>query len=156
MHDRKEVPMKSLLVASIIMLFTITIVSAGDIRLEDSHFNTLAYIRDNGRIENSSFEILGYLREDGRIEDNSFRTLGYIDEDGRIENDSFGDLYTIGENGRLTDTRFSRVAQIQSDGTVEDDCFRIILYADGSHDNMMHRIAVYLVFFSDLLEVSLD
>lgn len=151
-QNRKEGLMRILLLAVIMVLLTITVVSAGDIRLENSSFNTLAYIRDNGRIENASFETLGYIREDGRIEDNSFHTLGYVKEDGRIEDDSFNELFTIETNGRLIDSRFMKIAEIQSDGTVEDDSFRVILYADGSHTNMLFRIAVFLVFFSDLLE----
>jgi hypothetical protein len=151
-QDRKEGLMRILLLTAVTVLLTITIVSAGDIRLENSSFNTLAYIKDSGRIENASFEILGYIRDDGRIEDNSFHTLGYINEDGRIEDSSFNELFTITRNGRLTNSRFMMIAEIQSDGTVEDDCFHVILYADGSHENMTRRIAVFLVFFSDLLE----
>ena len=44
------------------------------------------------------------------------------------------------------------VAEIQSDGTVEDNRFQVILYADGTHAEMTERIAVFLVFFSDLLD----
>jgi hypothetical protein len=44
------------------------------------------------------------------------------------------------------------VAKITPDGTVEDDMFNVLLYTEGSDEYMTDRIAVYLVFFSDLLE----
>jgi hypothetical protein len=149
---RKGVLMRNLLISVVVLLMIASTITAGDIRLEGNNFATVAYIRDSGRIENASFEILGYIKEDGRIEDDSFHTLGYIDEDGQIEDDSFQNLFTLNENGRLTDTGFIKVAEIQSDGTVEDNHFQVILYADGTHEKMTERIAIFLVFFSDLLE----
>ena len=143
---------RNLLVIVFIMFAIVSSMFAGDIRLESSNFSTVAYIRDNGRIENASFEILGFIKEDGRIEDDSFHTLGYIDEEGSIEDDSYNGLYILNDNGRLDNTDFRKVAEIQSDGTVENSHFQIILYADGTHGEMTRRIAVFLVFFSDLLE----
>jgi len=149
---RKEVLLRNLLAMVVITLLLAAPSVAGDIRLEGGNFTTLGYIRDSGRIENASFEILGYIKEDGRIEDDSFHTLGYIDEDGCIEDGSYNELYSLNGNGRLTDTSFMKVAEIQSDGTVENNHFQVILYADGTHTDMTERIAIFLVFFSDLLE----
>ncbi len=149
---RKEVLMRNLLATVVIMLLFAVPTTAGDIRLEGRNYATVAYIRDCGRIENASFEIIGYIKEDGRIEDDSFHTLGYIDENGTIEDDSFLELYTLNGDGRLTDTSFMKVAEIQNDGTVENNHFQVILYADGTHISMTERIAIFLVFFSDLLE----
>lgn len=136
----------------IIMVLIVTGISlSGDLRLEDSNYRTLAYIRDNGRIENASFETLGYVR-DGctRIEDASFHTLGYFD--GKtIENEDYDELYSLADDGRLTDDRFHTVARITSDGTVEDDLFNVILYTEGTDSHMQKKIAAYLVFFSDHL-----
>lgn len=148
----KGVLMRNLLVTSTLVLLLCAASVAGDIRLEDSSFSTVGYIRDNGHIENASFQTIGFIREDGRIEDDSFHTLGYIDEEGNIENAEYEDLYSVNESGRLTDADFRKVAEIQSDGTVENARFQVILYADGTHGDMVERIAVFLVFFSDILE----
>ena len=81
---------------------------AGDLRLEDSSFSTLAYIREDGRIEDDSFQTLGYIRDEGedgtRIEDVEYNTLGYIDE-GEIENaeyeETFGHVYLVCASGKF-------------------------------------------------------
>ena len=101
--------------------------AAGDLRLENDSFQTLAYIREDGRIEDASFHTLGYIRDDGRVEDDTFHLLGYL-RDGRAEGDSFQTLYYL-----------------------EDDEFDVILYVDGSDDTQTESIAAYLIFFSDLL-----
>lgn len=150
----KGVLMRNLLAAMAFALLLCAAATAGDIRLEDSNFSTVGYIRDNGQIENASFQTIGFIREDGRIEDDSFHTLGYIDEEGNIEDADYNDLFSVNESGRLTDIDFRKVAEIQSDGTVENARFQVILYADGTHDQMLDRIAIFLVFFSDILEAS--
>ena len=128
---------------------------AGDLRLEDSSFSTLAYIREDGRIEDDAFQTLGYIRDEGedgtRIEDAEYNTLGYIDE-GEIENAEYEEIYRLGDDGRLTDSHFMTVARITSDGTVEDSSFRVMIYTDGTDPHMTRNIAAYLIFFSDLLE----
>lgn len=125
---------------------------AGDLRLEDGSFSTLAYIRESGRIEDDSFQTLGYIREEGtRIEDAEYNTLGYID-DGIIENAEYEEIYRLGDDGRLTDSHFRTVATITSDGTVEDSSFRVMIYTDGTDPQMTRKIATYLIFFSDLLQ----
>ena len=125
---------------------------AGDLRLEDSSFRTLAYIRESGRIEDASFQTLGYMREEGtRIEDVDFNTLGYM-EDGVVENEEYEEIYRLGDDGRITDSHFRTVARITSDGTVEDNAFHVIIYTEGTDPEMTRKIATYLIFFSDLLE----
>lgn len=128
---------------------------AGDLRLEDSGFRTLAYIREDGRVEDDSFQTLGYIRDEGeagtRIEDTEYNTLGYIDE-GEIENADYEELYRLDDDGRITDPHFRTVARITSDGTVEDNSFRVMIYTDGTDPEMTRKIAAYLIFFSDLLE----
>jgi hypothetical protein len=114
--------------------------AAGDLRLENDSFQTLAYIREDGRIEDASFHTLGYIRDDGRVEDDTFHLLGYL-RDGRAEGDSFQTLYYLEDDGRLTDDSFSCVARISDDGTVEDDEFDVILYVDGSDDTQTESIA---------------
>ncbi|HRY62066.1 MAG TPA: hypothetical protein P5266_07670, partial [Candidatus Fermentibacter sp.] len=108
--------MRNLLAA--ILFISIASVSAGDLRLEDESFSTIAYIREDGRIEDASFCTLGYIRDESRIEDASFSTLGYI-RDGRIEGPGFNTMYYLEDDGRLTDSSFSLVLTIQSDGTVK-------------------------------------
>ena len=137
----------------ILILFTlfVAIVSAGDLRFESRRYETLAYIRADGRIEDASFQTLGYIRDDERIENAVFETLGYI-RDGKLEDDNYNELYRLTSDGRLTDSHFMTLAKITPDGTVEDDMFNVLLYTEGSDDSMTDRIAIYLVFFSDLLE----
>jgi hypothetical protein len=125
---------------------------AGDLRLEDSSFRTLAYIRESGRIEDDAFQTIGYIREEGtRIEDADYTTLGYMEE-GVVENADYEEIYRLGEDGRITDSRFRTVARITSDGTVEDNAFMVLIYTDGTDEDMTKKIATYLIFFSDLLE----
>lgn len=144
--------MRNLLIIIVLILTGISL--SGDLRLEDSNYRTLAYIRDNGRIENASFETLGYFR-DGctRVEDASFHTIGYFDGE-TIENQNYDELYSLADDGRLTDERFRTVARITSDGTVEDDLFNVILYTEGTDSHMRKKIAAYLIFFSDHLPAS--
>ncbi|MCD4706601.1 MAG: hypothetical protein K8S62_02555 [Candidatus Sabulitectum sp.] len=138
-----------------LLVFT-TIASAGHLRLEDSGYETIAYIREDGRIEDASFMPLGRIVLDEnndriRIEDASFNTLGYIDENEFLGN--FEDrIFELTSDGRLKNHRFRDVAIIRDDGTVEALNFSVILYTDGSHENLAQRIAVYMIYFSNLLE----
>ncbi|MCK5840902.1 MAG: hypothetical protein KAH31_01945 [Candidatus Sabulitectum sp.] len=140
----------------VVLLLLTTAVSAGHLRLEDSGYDTIAYIREDGRIEDASFLPLGriILEEDTgrfRIEDASFNTLGYVDEDEFL--DSFEDrIFELTSDGRLKNHRFRDVAIIRNDGTVEALNFSVILYTDGSNDDLAQRIAVYMIYFSNLLE----
>ncbi len=139
-----------------ILMVLATVASAGNLRLEDSNYETIAYVREDGRIEDASFIPLGRMvqEEDSdriRIEDDSFNTLGYIDGDEFL--DSFEDcLFELTLDGRLKNHRFRDVAIIRNDGTVEALNFSVILYTDGAHDNLASRIAVYLIYYSNLLE----
>lgn len=129
---------------------------AGDLRLENSRYETVAYIREDGRIEDPSFQLLGYIRTDTeeegiRIETNDFRVLGYI-RDGDVLDSDYRKLYDITGDGRIRDVRLRSVGSIRDDGTVEGGDFRVILYTDGTHPDLRQRVMVYLVFFGDLLE----
>ena len=138
-----------------ILVFT-TVASAGHIRLENSGYETIAYVREDGRIEDASFFPLGriVLDEDSdriRIEDAGFNTLGYVEENEFL--DSTGDrIYELASGGKLKNNRFRDVAIIRDDGTVEALNFSVILYTDGSNENLTQRIAIYMIYFSDLLE----
>ena len=140
---------------SVLLLLSAT-AFAGHLRLEDSSYNTIAYVREDGRIEDASFLPLGRIVCDDdtdriRIEDASFNTLGYIDNDEFL--DSFEErIFELTSDGRLKNHRFRDVAIIRNDGTVEALNFSVILYTDGSHDDLARRIAVYLIYFSNLLE----
>ncbi|MEA3266260.1 MAG: hypothetical protein U9P42_04885 [Candidatus Fermentibacteria bacterium] len=140
----------------VVLLLLTTTLSAGHLRLEDSGYDTIAYIREDGRIEDASFLPLGRIlyEEDTdrfRIEDASFNTLGYVE--GNEFLDSFEDrVFELTSDGRLKNHRFRDVAIIRNDGTVEALNFSVILYTDGSNDDLAQRIAVYMIYFSDLLE----
>lgn len=138
------------------LIILVSVATAGHLRLEDSGYETIAYIREDGGIEDASFMPIGriILEEDEdryRIEDDSFTTLGYF-KDGEFL-DSFEDrIFELSSDGRIKNHRFRDVAIIRNDGTVEALNFSVILYTDGSHEDLMQRIAVYLIYFSDLLE----
>ncbi len=133
--------------------------SAGDLRLENNRYETVAYIREDGRIEDASFTLLGYIRSESedeedaglRIEASDFRVLGYI-RDNEVQNPESRKLFDITDDGRIRDGRLRNVGSIRDDGTVEGSDFRIIIYTDGAHDDLRLRLMAYLVFFSDLLE----
>lgn len=134
------------------------VVSAGDLRLENSRYETVAYIREDGRIEDASFQLLGYIRteteesEPGlRIEAGDFRVLGYIREN-EVQSPDLRKLFDITSDGRIRDSRLRNRGSIREDGTVEGSDFRVILYTDGAHADLRLRIMAYLVFFSTLLE----
>ena len=146
--------MNKYFIAALLLLTTIS--SAGHLRLEDSGYDTIAYVREDGRIEDAAFLPLGRIvfDEDAdriRIEDANFNTLGYIE--GNEFLDSFEDrIFELTSDGRLKNHRFRDVAIIRDDGTVEALNFSVILYTDGSHDDLAQRIAVYMIYFSNLLE----
>jgi hypothetical protein len=134
------------------------VASAGDLRLENSRYETVAYIREDGRIEDASFQLLGYIRteieesEPGlRIEAGDFRVLGYIREN-EVQSPDFRKLFDITSDGRIRDSRLRNSGSIREDGTVEGSDFRVILYTDGAHEELRLRIMAYLVFFSTLLD----
>lgn len=134
------------------------VVSAGDLRLENSRYETVAYIREDGRIEDASFQLLGYIRteteesEPGlRIEAGDFRVLGYIREN-EVQSPDLRKLFDITSDGRIRDSRLRNTGSIREDGTVEGSDFRVMLYTDGDHEDLRLRIMAYLVFFSTLLE----
>ncbi|HOP27514.1 MAG TPA: hypothetical protein PLM22_10890 [Candidatus Sabulitectum sp.] len=129
---------------------------AGHLRLENSSYETVAYIRDDGRIEDASFLPLGRIVMDDdlemlRVEDDSFNVLGYIDGDEFLDSDE-EPIYEIGRNGRLKNHRFRDVFTIRDDGTVETPSFSVVLYTDGSHEDLKQRVAAYIIYFSDLIE----
>jgi len=140
----------------VVLLLLTTSVYAGHLRLEDSGYDTIAYIREDGRIEDASFLPLGRIvhEEDTeriRVEDADFNILGYVE--GNEFLDSFEDrIFELTQDGRLKNHRFRDVAIIRSDGTVEALNFSVILYTDGSNDDLPQRIAVYMIYFSNLLE----
>lgn len=134
------------------------VVAAGDLRLENSRYETVAYIREDGRIEDASFQLLGYIRveteeeEPGlRIEAGDFSVLGYIREN-EVQSPDLRKLFDITDDGRIRDSRLRNTGSIREDGTVEGSDFRVILYTDGAHEDLRLRIMAYLVFFSTLLE----
>ncbi len=135
------------------------VASAGDLRLENSRYETVAYIREDGRIEDASFQLLGYIRAESedeaepglRIEAGDFRVLGYI-RDNEVQSPDLRKLFDITSDGRIRDSRLRNTGSIREDGTVEGSDFRVILYTDGSHEDLRLRIMAYLVFFSTLLE----
>ncbi|MFO7627347.1 MAG: hypothetical protein R6V62_08835 [Candidatus Fermentibacteraceae bacterium] len=135
------------------------VVSAGDLRLENSRYETVAYIREDGRIEDASFQLLGYIRTESeeesgpglRIEAGDFRVLGYIREN-EVQSPDLRKLFDITSDGRIRDSRLRNSGSIREDGTVEGSDFRVILYTDGAHEELRPRIMAYLVFFSTLLE----
>jgi hypothetical protein len=138
------------------LLLFVAVASAGNLRMENSSYETVAYIREDGRIEDASFLPLGRIILDEeteriRIEDNSFNILGYIDGNEFL-NSLEERVFELTSDGRLKNHRFRDVARIRTDGTVEALDFSVILYTDGSHDDLTQRIAVYLIYFSDLLE----
>lgn len=131
-------------------------VFAGHLRLENSNYETIGYVREDGRIEDASFMPLGRIVLDDdtdmlRIEDDSFNVLGYIDEDEFLDS-SEDCIFELTNDGRLKNHRFRDVAIIRDDGTVESLNFSILLYTDGSTDDLKERIAVYIIYFSDLLD----
>ena len=129
---------------------------AGHLRLENSGYETVAYFREDGRIEDASFMPLGRIVADEdmdmiRIEDNDFNVLGYIDGEEFLDADE-EPIYEITRDGRLKNHRFRDVLTIRDDGTVETPSFNVVLYTDGFHENLKQRIAVYLIYFSQLIE----
>ncbi len=129
---------------------------AGHLRLENSSYETVAYIRDDGRIEDASFLPLGRIVMDDdlemlRVEDDSFNVLGYIDGDEFLDAEE-EPIYEMGRNGRLKNHRFRDVFTIRDDGTVETPSFSVVLYTDGSHEDLKQRVAAYIIYFSDLIE----
>jgi len=140
---------------ALLLLLSVT-AFAGHLRLEDSSYNTIAYIREDGRIEDASFLPLGRIvceddTERLRIEDAGFNILGYLD--GDEFQDSFEEcIFELASDGKLKNHRFRDVAIIRNDGTVEALNFSVMLYTDGSNDDLARRIAVYLIYFSNLLE----
>ena len=146
--------MKNIFVALTVILCSTAL--GGHLRLENSGYETVAYVREDGRIEDASFTPLGRIVADEnedliRIEDDSFNVLGYIDGDEFLNADE-EPIYEISRDGRLKDHRFRDVFNIRDDGTVETPSFSVVLYTDGSHEDMKQRIAVYIIYFSDLLE----
>jgi hypothetical protein len=141
----------------IAIIFSITSAAfAGHLRLENSGYETVAYVREDGRIEDASFMPLGrmVLDEDMRmvrIEDDSFNVLGYIDGNEFLNADE-EPMYELTDDGRLKNHRFRDVLSVRDDGTVETPSFSIVLYTDGSHENLKQRIAVYIIYFSDIIE----
>lgn len=136
------------------------VAAAGDLRLENSRYETVAYIREDGRIEDASFQLLGYIRTESedeavepglRIEAGDFRVLGYI-RDNEVQSPDLRKLFDITSDGRIRDSRLRNSGSIREDGTVEGSDFRVILYTDGAHEDLRLRIMAYLVFFSTLLE----
>ncbi len=140
-----------------ILLFLFSgIALAGHLRLENSSYETVAYIRDDGRIEDASFLPLGRIVMDDdlemlRVEDDSFNVLGYIDGDEFLDAEE-EPIYEMGRNGRLKNHRFRDVFTIRDDGTVETPSFSVVLYTDGSHEDLKQRVAAYIIYFSDLIE----
>jgi len=129
---------------------------AGHLRLENSGYETVAYVREDGRIEDASFMPLGRMVTDEdmdmiRIEDNDFNILGYIDGEEFLDQDE-EPIFEITRDGRLKNHRFRDVLTIRDDGTVETPSFSVVLYTDGSHEDLKQRIAVYLIYFSELIE----
>jgi hypothetical protein len=141
----------------LIVLFLLSSLSvAGHLRLENSCYETVAYVREDGRIEDASFVPLGRMVQDEdkdmiRIEDDNFNVLGYIREDEFLSSDE-DRIFEITRDGRLKNDRFRDVAIIRDDGTVESVNFSVMLYTDGSNEDLKLRIAVYLIYFSDLLD----
>ena len=140
-----------------LVLMTVASISlAGHLRLENRSYETVAYIRDDGSIEDASFMPMGRIvyEEDSnriRIEDCGFNVLGYIEDENFYDRDE-NHLYELTSDGRLKSPRHRDVATIRDDGTVEAPNFSIMLYTDGNNDTLKERIAVYLIYFSDLLE----
>lgn len=139
-----------------ILLILSTFAVAGHLRLENSGYETVAYVREDGRIEDASFMPLGRIVMDEememiRIEDDSFNVLGYIDGDEFLDA-SQEPIFEITRDGRLKNHRFRDVLTIRDDGTVETPSFSVLLYTDGSHEDLKQRIAVYIIYFSDLIE----
>ena len=146
--------MKNILMAILLILSTFAV--AGHLRLENSGYETVAYVREDGRIEDASFMPLGRIVMDEememiRIEDDSFNVLGYIDGDEFLDA-SEEPIFEITRDGRLKNHRFRDVLTIRDDGTVETPSFSVLLYTDGSHEDLKQRIAVYIIYFSDLIE----
>lgn len=142
------------------IVFVILAVAAtgfsGHLRLENSCYETIAYVRDDGRIEDASFLPLGRIVNDDdlgliRIEDDSFNVLGYIDDEEFLNADE-EPMYELTSDGRLKNHRFRDVLTIRDDGTVETPNFSVVLYTDGAHDDLKMRLAVYLIYFSDLID----
>jgi len=146
--------LKNILMAILLILSTFAV--AGHLRLENSGYETVAYVREDGRIEDASFMPLGRIVMDEememiRIEDDSFNVLGYIDGDEFLDA-SEEPIFEITRDGRLKNHRFRDVLTIRDDGTVETPSFSVLLYTDGSHEDLKQRIAVYIIYFSDLIE----
>ncbi len=132
------------------------VAAAGHLRLESSDYETVAYVREDGRIEDASFQPLGRIVTDDdtemlRIEDDNFNILGYINEYEFLNPDEER-LFELTSDGRLKNDRFRDVAIIRDDGTVESLNFSVMLYTDGSNEALKQRIAVYIIYFSDILD----
>ena len=130
---------------------------AGDLRLENGRYETVAYIREDGRIEDAFFELLGHIREETendatilRIEACDFEVLGYVRDD-EAQDPNGMKLYDLTGDGRIRDNRLRNMGSIRDDGTVEGSDFRVILNTDGTQRNLKPRLLAYLVFFSTLL-----
>jgi len=139
-----------------VLIILSSVALAGHLRLENSGYETVAYVREDGRIEDASFLPLGRIVMDEdtgmiRVEDDNFNVLGYVDEDEFLD-ESEDRLFEITRDGRLKNYRYRDVAIIRDDGTVESVNFSVMLYTDGSNDELKQRIAIYLIYFSDLLE----
>lgn len=140
----------------LVLMTVVSISLAGHLRLENRSYETVAYIRDDGSIEDASFMPMGRMVNEEesnriRIEDCGFNVLGYI-EDGQFLDSDENRIYELADGGRLKNHRYRDVATIRDDGTVEATNFSIMLYTDGNNDTLKERIAVYLIYFSDLLE----
>ncbi len=149
-----ESRLKNISLFLVLMLAAVSF--AGHLRLENSNYETIGYVREDGRIEDASFMPLGRIVTDEdsdmlRIEDDNFNVLGYIDEEEFLD-PSEECIFELTGDGRLKNHRFRDVAIIRDDGTVESLNFSILLYTDGSNDDLKERIAVYIIYFSDLLD----
>lgn len=146
--------MKNILFVLLIVLSSAAF--SDQLRLENSDYETVAYVREDGRIEDASFMPIGRIVMDEdmgmlRIEDDSFNILGYIDEEEFLSADE-DPMFEMTRDGRLKNHRYRDVLSIRDDGTVETTTFSILFYTDGSHADMKQRIAVYIIYFTDLLD----
>lgn len=140
----------------VLLMVLSTAAFSDHLRLENSNYETVAFVREDGRIEDASFMPLGRIVMDEdmgmlRIEDDSFNVLGYIRE-GEFLSPDEEPLFEITRDGRLKNHRYRDVLAIRDDGTVETTTFSVLFYTDGFHEDMKQRIAVYIIYFTDLLD----
>lgn len=46
-------------------------------QVQNSSYNTIGYIKQDGAVQNSSYNTIGYIKQDGTVQNSSYNTIGY-------------------------------------------------------------------------------